>query len=128
MIIADFNTEIDENIFNTEILMDLFDDPNEIKTLIDEWKNNIHDLILKLTDLYENPVNDNQKIICNIIHTIKGSSAQIGAVLVGDTAKNIELNIKNGSSINLYDIIAIKNVFDKTINYIENQNYFNTKH
>lgn len=99
-------------IFDETVIFDTFSNDIEIaKTIVLTWQNDMKELIGRL-----------DKDIINVAHTIKGASYQVGAVSVGDLAKELEKAIleKDNEKIESIKEKMIKS-YENTIKYVSSK-------
>lgn len=92
------NTHINEipdnNLFDFNLFDEIIEGDKEFANiLINEWQKQCFDII---KSIQQNILNKEYAVIKNLVHTLKGASAQIGAKSVSNKNKIIEDLLKNG--------------------------------
>lgn len=92
-------SHIDLVVYNTlgEILED------ELPSLVDEF---IQDASNKLNELKEHVKNDDAEKIFSVSHSLKSSSANLGAMQMSEICKMLEMESRNGSTKGAVELVT----------------------
>jgi PAS domain S-box-containing protein len=113
-----------KNAFNFDMLNNIGKNNKAVvNLLLSKWDEQIHNAIDDVYLLLDSTKNYNE--IKNIMHSIKGSSYQIGANLVGNKAKNIEKIICDDNTENIKDnIVDFVSSVKESFEFLETHGFY----
>ncbi len=96
----------------TDILYDTLED--DFLDIIDEFIKSSDDLTLKIKQLSDQNINSIDPLIA-LIHTLKGSSGNVGALLLSEICGKLENSLRDKEPVNILEQInQIEQIYSQT--------------